>query len=79
MIASDKIRNNLSNEECQAEIKPFYYSDIPTATNDTVGLVKGGSEIFINEDGSLEVNTISFSKILQGEDAIIFDGGSSDN
>lgn len=53
--------------------------NIPTATNDTLGLVKGGSEIFIKEDGSLEVNAISFSKILQGEDAIVFDGGSSEN
>lgn len=79
IIASDRIRINLSNEECHAEIKPFYYSDIPTATSDTLGLVKGGSEIFIKEDGSLEVNAISFSKILQGEDAIVFDGGSSEN
>lgn len=79
MIASDRIRINLSNEECHNEIKPFYYSDVPTATSDTLGLVKGGSEIFIKEDGSLEVNAISFSKILQGEDAIVFDGGSSEN
>lgn len=52
---------------------------IPVATDNTLGMVKGGSEIFIKEDGSLEVNAISFSKILQGEDAIVFDGGSSEN
>lgn len=53
-------------------------ASIPTATSDKFGVVKGGSEIFINDEGVLEVNAISFSKIFQDGESIVFDGGSSE-
>lgn len=50
--------------------------NIPVATADTLGVVKGSEEIEVNEDGSMEVGVISFSKIAQ-EDGIriVLDSG----
>lgn len=50
---------------------------IPTATKDTFGVVKGSDEVQIDEDGALVINQISFSKIIQDGEALVFDGGSS--
>ena len=50
--------------------------NIPIATADTLGVVKGSEEIEVNEDGSMEVGVISFSKIAQEESIrLIFDSG----
>lgn len=93
-ISYDKIRINLSNEDCHYNIEPYYMANIVkgvkvngtildivdgvvdiTIAEQTLG-VKGSNEIHVAEDGTLSIQTISFSKIVQeeGED-IVFDGG----
>ena len=50
--------------------------NIPIAAADTLGVVKASDEIEVNEDGSMEVGVISFSKIAQEEGMrIILDSG----
>ena len=91
MIASDCIRINLSNEECHHVVEPYYMAnvikevsvngnlldvvdgkiDIPVAKE-----IKTSDEIEVNEDGTLSVKAISFSKIVQEEDdEVILNGG----
>lgn len=55
--------------------------NIPVATEDVFGVVKSTSEddgVSVNEDGTMKVNSISFSKIVQkDEDEFVFVGGGS--
>lgn len=56
--------------------------NIPVATDETCGVVKSTSEengVTVDEDGTMKVNNISLSKIVQTEnDEFIFVGGDSD-
>ena len=90
-IAADTIRINLANEDCYTAIEPFYMANVVKGVSvngtlmDIIGgkvdikindVVKSSDEIVVNEDGTLGVKTISFSKITQEEDEmIIMDGG----
>lgn len=92
-IESDSIRINLSNEGCHNIIEPYYMSKFVKGVNvggtmlDVIdGVVempvgaglKGSEEIVVNEDGTLGVGIISFSKIQQAEDeVIVMDGGTA--
>ena len=50
--------------------------EMPIATENSLGLVKASEEIEVNEDGSMEVGVISFSKIAQDESIrLVFDSG----
>lgn len=52
--------------------------DIPAATGDALGVVKGSDEIFVAEGGTLEVGYININKIVQDEDnVLVMDGGSA--
>ena len=52
--------------------------NIPVATADVLGVVKGSTEILIAENGVLEVGSININKIVQDEENIlIMDGGSA--
>ena len=52
--------------------------DIPIATTDTLGVVKGSTEINVAEDGTLSIGAIGIDKIVQTEGStLVFDGGSS--
>ena len=55
--------------------------DIPIATEDVCGVVKsssGENRICVNEDGTMEVASISFDRITQDEDdTIVLAGGGS--
>lgn len=56
--------------------------NIPVATEETFGVVKSTTEddgVSVGEDGTMKVNKISFTKIIQtDEDEFIFVGGNSD-
>lgn len=90
VVASDKIRINLSNEDCHHTVEPFYMTNVvrEVAVNGTLldmldGRVditipnfKSSDEININEDGTLSIKSISFDKITQAEDReIVLNGG----
>lgn len=92
IVASDKIRINLSNEACHNVIEPYYMAGFvkEVAVNGTlldmvdgrvdiaVPEVKESDEIAVAEDGTLSIKAISFDKIVQSEDEyIIMDGGSA--
>lgn len=50
--------------------------NIPVATIDTLGVVKGSTEINVAEDGTLSVGAINIDKIVQTEGSVlVFDGG----
>ena len=52
---------------------------LPMATIDSLGLVKGSSEINIAADGSLTAGQINLNNIYQGENDVLYlDGGTSD-
>lgn len=92
-IDSDCIRISLSNEDCHNTAEPYYMSKVVkgVSVGDTVldivnnnvvipvgaGL-KGSDEIEIAEDGAINVKTISWDKISQGESELVLDGGSAD-
>lgn len=92
VIASDKIRINLSNEACHSNIEPYYMTSYvkEVAVNGTLlemvdgridiamPKVKGSDEIDVAEDGTLSIKVISFDKIVQNpDDYIVMDGGSA--
>lgn len=63
---------------------PLQVSDkavnIPLATSELLGLVKGSSEnnkVAIKEDGTMEVNSISLSKVKQEGEEFVINGGTS--
>ena len=93
-IGSDRIRINLTNEDCHNEIKPFYMEGVvPNAiegisvggtlldiVNGQVNIplgagLKGSDEIEIEEDGTLRIKAMSFDKLMEGENELVFDGG----
>lgn len=97
MIASDKIRINLTNEACHNEIKPFYMADVVNNIKEVslggtlldvvdgkvdiplgAGL-KSSDEIEIEKDGTLTIKAMSWDKLMEGENAIIMDGGGAFN
>lgn len=50
--------------------------NIPIATSDTLGVVKGSDEIDVADDGTLTIKSINFSKIVQEENMeIVLSGG----
>lgn len=91
MVASDKIRINLSNEACHNVIEPYYMANVVkgVSVNGTLldmidgkvniaidSVVKSSDEIEVNEDGTLSIKAISFDKIIQDENEyIVMDGG----
>lgn len=90
VIASDKIRINLSNEACHTAIEPYYMSNVvkQVAVNGTlldmvdgkIDIVipefKSSDEIEVAEDGTLKIKSISFDKVVQAEDEeIVLSGG----
>jgi hypothetical protein len=93
VVESEKIRINLSNENCHHAIEPFYMANIVkgVSVNGTLldmvdgkvditvnNVIKSSDEIEVAEDGSLSIKTISFDKITQDEDTIlVMDGGSA--
>lgn len=92
-IGSDCIRINLSNEDCHNAIEPYYMSKVVkgvkvgnTLMDMVDGIVnipagagvKSSDEIVVNEDGTLGIGVISFSKIQQDEhEFVVMDGGNS--
>lgn len=93
VVESEKIRINLSNENCHSNIEPFYMANVvkSVSVNGTLldmvdgkidiavnNVIKSSDEIEVAEDGSLRIKTISFDKIAQSPDVtIIMDGGSA--
>lgn len=90
MVASDKIRINLSNEDCYNNIEPYYMANVVKEVavngtlmdvvegrvNVTVPVLKGSDEIDVAEDGTLSIKSISIDKIVQSEETVIvMDGG----
>lgn len=90
MVASDKIRINLSNEDCHSNIEPYYMANVVKEVavngtlldvvegrvNVTVPVFKGSDEIDVAEDGTLSIKTISIDKIAQDDETVIvMDGG----
>lgn len=52
--------------------------NIPVATSDSYGVVKGSDEIAISEDGVLTIGVINVDKIVQSQGtALIMDGGNA--
>lgn len=52
--------------------------DLPMATETSMGLVKSSSEdnkIFVNTDGTMEVKTVTFDRIVEGTNDIVLNGG----
>ena len=97
-ISSDKIRINLSNEDCHDAIEPYYIAGLNNIKEVSVNgtlldivdgrveitipehsiNIKGSDEIEVAEDGTLNIKTISFSKITQEEDEeIVLSGGTA--
>ena len=93
VIASDKIRINLSNEGCHSEIRPSYMAGLDNKIEsvkvggtvlDIIGKqvtipmgagLKGSDEIEIAEDGAIKIKAMSWDKLIDGENAIVMDGG----
>lgn len=90
VIASDKIRVNLSNESCHDNIKPYYMANtiegvkvgdtVLDAVDNIVTIpvgagLKSSDEIEIAEDGSLRIKAMSWDKLMGGESELVFDGG----
>lgn len=90
VIASDKIRINLSNETCHTAIEPYYMSNIVKGVSVngtlldmvdgkvdiTIPEFKSSDEIEVAEDGTLRIKAISFDKVVQAEDEeIVLSGG----
>lgn len=50
--------------------------DIPMATSNRLGLVKGSTEIVVSDDGALTIGAISLDKIVQADGTVlVMDGG----
>lgn len=89
VIASDKIRINLSNEACHNVVEPYYMAGtikgvklngtlldaIDGIVNVKVPEIKGSDEIAVSEDGTLSIKAISWDKIAHGESELVLDGG----
>ena len=91
VIYNDSIRINLSNESCHENVLPYFMGGVvknvsvngtllETANNavsmTTSDFIKSSDEIIVNEDNSLSINTISASKLVQGEDEeLVLNGG----
>jgi hypothetical protein len=92
-IGADCIRINLTNTSCHTAIEPFYMAGVvkEVAFNGTIldvvdgkvnivaeNIVKSSDEIEVNEDGSLNIKSISFDKIKQSEDSVlVMNGGTA--
>lgn len=91
MVASDKIRINLSNEGCHHNIEPYFIGSavkevsvggtlldmIDSRVDIPVGAgLKASEEVEIADDGTLGIGKISFNKIVQDDETtLIMDGG----
>lgn len=62
-------------------LAPMGAGDVPIATNTTAGIVKGNDEengIGVGENGSMFVNSVNITKLVQSDgDEIIFNCGSA--
>lgn len=89
-IDADCIRINLSNEDCHTAINTIKGVKVNGTLLDAVdGIVdisiaeqtlgvKSSDEIDVAEDGTLSIKSISFDKIVQDEESVIFmDGGNA--
>lgn len=81
LSARDNVIEKLSIAGTEAVIQDDKTAMIPAADNATYGVVMGveaENKVFIAEDGSMEVHTLSVSKLVQAEDEIlIMDGGNA--
>ena len=81
VVASDKIRINLANEESFSYIGTYIGALIATET--VAGSVKSTNAdngITVKADGTMEVNNISIMKLTQNDDEfIVFDCGGADS
>lgn len=50
---------------------------IPAATTSTLGLVKVGETISVNEEGTINVSKVSTDILVQGEQELVLNGGSA--
>ena len=93
-IGTDRIRINLTNEDCHNEIKPFYMEGVVPNAIESISVggtlldivngkvdiplgagLKGSDEIEIEEDGTLRIKAMSFDKLMEGDNELVFDGG----
>lgn len=52
--------------------------ELPMATQENYGLVKGGNEISISDSGELQIEAVNVNKLVQeDEDELIFANGNS--
>ena len=50
--------------------------DIPIATSNKVGVVKGSTEINVAEDGTLSIVAVNVDKLVQSKDStLVFNSG----
>ena len=87
VIASDKIKINLTNETCHDVIDPYYLGNTVQSLkiNDTVLSainhqveVKLSDEFTMNENGEIGLKKVSWDLIVPGETTLILDGGDAD-
>lgn len=93
LIETGTTRINLSNEGCHYVNEPYYMSSVIKQIGvngallnvvdhrvdiTTKELIKSGDEIVVNEDGTLGVKAIDFSKITSdGATTVVLNGGSA--
>ena len=93
MVGTDTIRINLSNEDCHNTVEPFYMNGVvkEVSLNGTLLDIVNGrvditapissdeqDKVSIAEDGTMEVNSLNVSKLIQTEgEELILNGGSS--
>lgn len=82
IASGDSVVKVLKVNGAALEIDEDGVVNIPVATEEIFGVVKSTSEddgVSVNEDGTMKVNNISFSKIVQkDDDEFVFVGGDSD-
>ena len=88
MIASDRIRINLSNENCHDVIEPYYSTNtirnikINNTILDTIDHqvnIKFSDNFDIADDGTIGLKQISWDLLVPGETTLILDGGDATN
>jgi hypothetical protein len=86
MIASDRIRINLSNEACHNIIEPYYMANTvkSVAVNGTIMdaidrqvNIKRSDEFAVGDSGEIGLKKISWDLLVPGVTELILDGGDS--
>lgn len=76
-MTMDEIQEYIDNAVANAAIAS---ANIPSATQNRLGLVKGSSEITVASNGALQINAIDVNKIVfPNGTTVILDGGNSKN